>query len=782
MPASNLFRPLRLAFVSSYPPRQCGIATFTADLMEAMCGAYGNGNVAVNSNGGAPGWSEVIALDNTAEGYSYGPEVSFHVREQYQGDYYRAADFINFSPVDLVCLQHEFGLYGGDDGSHVLHLLSNLRKPVVTVLHTVLLEPTPGQRLVLNRVCELSSLVVVQAERAVQYLRRIYGVPGDKIMLIYHGAPDVPFLDSSYYKEQFQAEGRRVLLTFGLLGPGKGLEYVIAAMEQIVAVCPEALYIILGATHPEVKRRYGEQYRHSLEKTVREKGLVENVVFYNQYVSLERLVQFLVATDIYITPYENSEQIVSGTLTYAVACGKAVISTPFQYARELLAGERGLLVPFRDSTALAEAALSLLRDEELRNYLRKQAYMFGRQMIWPEAGRAYAGAFEAALHNYGHGLVPSIQSVAVTEKAALPEVNLQHLRNLTDDTGLFQHAVYTVPDRVHGYCSDDNARALIVATMNWQLFKDESILLLFRVYLSFLHHALDRASGRFRNFLAYERSWTEKTGSEDSHGRSLWALGYSVAYPPDDPLLNLSMRLFKTALPAAIGFTSPRAWAYTILGSLCYLKRFGGDAEVRALVMQLAGRLDGLYQAVATEEWSWFENIVSYDNACLAHALIWAGHYLDHEEHFETGLRALEWLLQVQTAPEGHLSLIGNRDWYRQGGKKARYDQQPLDAAALVEACYRAYRTTEEMHWQVAMEQCFNWFFGNNDGRQSLYDFVSGGCFDGLEPGAVNQNQGGESTVSLLIALHRMHLAAVARLAEAPAGGGSDEAAAGRSE
>ncbi len=779
MPVSNLFRPLRIAFVSSYPPRRCGIATFTADLMEALGGAYGNGNPAVNGNGGPPGWSQVIALNNISEGYPYGPEVSFHVREQYQGDYYRAADFINFSPVDVVCLQHEFGLYGGDDGSHVLHLLGNLRKPVVTVLHTVLLEPTPGQRLVLNRVCALSSLVVVQAERAVHYLRRIYGVPGDKIMLIYHGAPDIPFLDSSYYKEQFQAEGRKVLLTFGLLGPGKGLEYGIAAMEQIAAGYPEALYIILGATHPEVKRRYGEQYRHTLEKMVREKELAGNVVFYNQYVSLERLVQFLVATDIYMTPYENAEQIVSGTLTYAVACGKAVISTPFQYARELLAGERGLLVPFRDSAALAEAALSLLRDEELRNYLRKQAYMLGRQMIWPETGRAYAGAFEAALYNYGHGLIPSNLSVAVMEKAALPEINLQHLRHLTDDTGLFQHAVYTVPDRAHGYCSDDNARALIVAAMNWQLFKDESILPLFRIYLSFLHHALDRAGGRFRNFLAYERRWTEKVGSEDSHGRSLWALGYSVAYPPDDPLLNLAMRLFKTALPAVTGFTSPRAWAYTILGSLYYLKRFGGDAEVRSLVAQLAGRLAGLHQAEATKEWSWFEVIASYDNACLPHALIWAGLHLENEAYFKTGLHTLEWLLRVQTAPEGHLSLIGNRGWYRRDGKKARYDQQPLDAATMVEACYRAYRTTEETRWQAAMEKCFNWFFGNNDGRQPLYDFTTGGCFDGLEPGAVNQNQGGESTVSLLIALHRMHLAAVAGPADAPADS-TGEAAAGR--
>lgn len=773
MRMNNLFRPLRIAFIASYPPRQCGIATFTGDLLTAMRLIYGNGN----GNGDGQDQLQVIALNNTREGYPYGPEVSFYIRDQFRGDYRRAADFINISPVDVVCLQHEFGIFGGDDGGYILHLLGNLRKPVVTVLHTVLQEPTPGQRLTLNRVCERSNLVVVQAKIAVGLLQRVYGVPGDKIRHIYHGAPDVPFLDTSYYKEQFQAEGRTVLLTFGLLGPGKGLEYAIGAMKRVSTEFPEALYFILGATHPEVKRRYGEEYRHFLEKMVQEKGLEDNVVFYNQYVSLERLVQFLVATDIYISPYENPAQIVSGTLTYALACGKSVIATPFQYARELLAEERGLLVPFKDSGGIAEAVLALLRDETLRNRFRKQAYQFGRQMIWPETGRAYAGAFEAALYNYSHWLAPSTQSIAVMQKAVLPEINLQHLRNLSDGTGLFQHAVYTVPDRSHGYCSDDNARALLVAVMHWQLLKDETILPLLHTYLGFLHHALDQASGRFRNFLAYERRWTEQVGSEDSHGRGLWALGYAVARPPSEAVLSLATHLFKTAVPAVTGFTSPRAWAYAILGSLAYLKRFGGDTEVQSAVAQLAEKLLALYRAGAAEDWPWFEDIVSYDNARLPQALIWAGQYLRHEEIFNAGRRSLEWLITAQTGPEeGHLSLIGNQGWYRRGGAKACYDQQPLEAAALVDACRQAYAATGEERWRVVMNWSFNWFFGNNDGRQTLYDFVTGGCYDGLQPGGINRNQGGESTVCFLLALHQMHLMALEAPADALA---LDEAAAG---
>ncbi|HOB28266.1 MAG: glycosyltransferase family 4 protein [Dethiobacteria bacterium] len=750
----NLFKPLKVAFISTYPPRRCGIATYTADLTDNFRKIYSEGQ-----SNGEQNYFEVIALNNTPQGYQYDREVSFHIRDQHRGDYQRAADFINVSPIDVVCLQHEFGIFGGEDGSYIIHLLRSLKKPVVTTFHTILAEPTPGQKKTFTRICELSTLVVVQAQMAVRLLEQVYDVPASKIVMIPHGAPDVPFLDSSFYKDRFQAEGRTLLLTFGLLGPNKGIEYAIAALEKVAAKYPEVLYIVLGATHPEIKRRYGEQYRHQLEQLVREKGLQKQITFYNQYVSLERLIEFLVATDIYLTPYVNKDQITSGTLAYALACGKVIVSTPYWYAQELLADGRGCLVPFRDSEALADKLIELLGDEAMRSRMRKLSYQYGRKMIWREVARNYAAAFEKALLEYSSVGKKSVQSLAVTESAVLPEIRLNHLRAMTDDTGLFQHALYTVPNRGHGYCIDDNARALIVTVMNWRLFKDEQICPLFRTYLSFLLDAYNRDAGRMRNFLSYQRRWQEEVGSEDSHGRSIWALGYTIAYPPDDSLLGLITRLFKQLLLPVDSFISPRAWAFTIIGALYYLKRFGGDPEVRKLLVNLSGQLCQQFSEYATEEWFWLEEIVTYDNARIPQALIGAGSYLQEQQILQTGLCALNWLISIQTNPAGgQLSLVGNNGWYRRGGEKAPFDQQPLDAAAMVAACTQAYLATGEPRWQIAMDWSFNWFFGNNDTHQTLYDFSSGGCYDGLMPGGVNMNQGGESTLSLLLALHEMHL------------------------
>ena len=756
MLTGKILRPVKVSFISTYPPRKCGIATFCADLLNSMRMVYGG----TDGNGEENNF-EVVALNNGNESYNYGQEVAFHVRDQLRSDYQRAADFINHSPIDAVSIQHEYGIFGGEDGNYINYLLASLKKPAITTLHTVLEEPSSGQRQTLMRICEQSVSIVVMAKAAQEILTRVYRVPEEKILLIPHGAPDVPFLDSSYYKDQFQAEGRKVLLTFGLLGPSKGLEYSIEAMKKVVEVHPDALYIVLGATHPEIKRRYGEEYRYSLEKMVHDYSLEGNVAFYNQYVSLERLVQFLVATDIYITPYLSREQITSGTLAYALACGKAIISTPYIYAEELLAEERGCLVPFRDSDQLAEAIIQLLSDEDGRNRMRKASYQYGRQMIWKEVGRNYAAAFEQARFSFSTMFTQSLQGTDVTERSILPDVNLTHLRSLTDDTGLFQHAVYDVPDRSHGYCTDDNARGFIAAVMNWRLFKDEAINLLLKTYLSFLYHAYNEKMGRMRNFMSFDRRWLEEVGSEDSHGRTLWALGYSISHPPSDENLGLSTRLFKELINAPLKFTSPRAWAFTVIGANYYLRRFGGDTRVRQIMSGLSAKLLKLYEHAADDQWFWPENIVSYDNARIPQALIVAGNMLEDEQMFDTGLKSLQWLITIQTNPEsGHLSLIGNEGWYRRDGEKAAYDQQSVDAAALVDACYQAFVLTGEDSWLNKMEWAFNWFFGSNDGRQPLYDFGNGGCYDGLQPGGVNLNQGGESSTSLLLALQRVHLVA----------------------
>ena len=751
----NLLKPLKVAFISTYPPRRCGIATYTADLTESFRKLYRESRPE-----GAKSCFEVIALNNTAQGYPYSSEVSFHISDQHREDYRRAADFINLSSVDVICLQHEFGIFGGEDGSYIISLLEELKKPVVTTFHTILAEPSAGQKKTLSRICELSTLVVVQAQMAVRLLKKVYGIPETKILMIPHGAPDVPLLEPALHKKQFQAEGRILLFTFGLLGPNKGIEYAIAAMEKVAKRYPQVLYLVLGATHPEVKRRHGEQYRQGLEKLVREKGLEDQITFHNRYVSLERLIDFLLAADIYLTPYVNKDQITSGTLAYALACGKVIVSTPYWYAQELLAQGRGCLVPFCDSEAMADKLLALLDDEAQRDRMRRLSYQYGRKMIWREVAGNYAAAFEKARLDYSKVAQKSMEVLAVTESAILPEIRLDHLFALTDDTGLFQHAFYTVPNRSEGYCTDDNARALIVAAMNWRLFKDEAVLPLFHTYLSFLLDGYEEEKGRMRNFLSYRRCWLEDAGSEDSQGRTIWALGYAVAHPPDESLLGLMIPFFKQLLSAAPSFTSPRAWTFTILGLHYYLKRFGGDPEMRRLLRTLSGRLGRQFHREATESWFWPEEIVAYDNARIPQALIAAGSYLREESDLQTGLKALNWLITLQTSPEGgQFSPVGNDGWYRRGGKKATFDQQPLEAAAMVEACHQAYLATGEYRWQIAMDWSFNWFFGNNDLHQALYDFSRGGCHDGLTPGGVNLNQGGESTLSLLMALHRMHLA-----------------------
>lgn len=746
-----MLKPIQVAFVGTYPPRQCGIGTFTHALAKGIA----------QLQGGAIGTTEtvrVVALSNGQKSYNYGPEVPFEIQAQQQMDYREAADFLNLSEIEVICLQHEFGIFGGDDGAYVLDLLENLTRPVVTTLHTVLQEPTPGQLETLKAVCSRSTLVVVMAQKAIELLVDVYDVPAEKILLIHHGAPDVPFLDPAYTKDQFQAEGRRVILSFGLLNPNKGIEVAIEAIAFLVNEFPDLLFIVLGATHPEMKRRFGEEYRLSLERLVKRKGLEEHVVFYNRFVSLEQLIRFLVAADIYLTPYLAKEQITSGTLAYAVACGKAIVSTPYWYAQELLAEGRGHLVPFRDPDGLARQLRELLDNETERDALRKRAYQFGRQMVWREVAGAYIEAFRRALQECREPAIGLRIRERTAKRPSLPEIKLDHLRLLTDDTGILQHAIFTTPDRWHGYTTDDNARAVVVAIMNWELFKDEGILPLLQRYLSFLNYALDKESGRAQNFMAYDRHFIEEVGSEDSHARTLWALGTAVAHSPFDSILGLTTQMFQQALPVCESFTSPRAWAYSILGSLAYLERFSGDREAQRICIILAQRLLKSFIDNRSADWPWGEDIVTYDNARLPQALIAAGHYLTEDDMCHQGSRSLNWLLEIQTdAQEGHLSLIGNNGWLKRGGERARFDQQPIEVAALIDACYEAYLVTQEKEWFKSIELCFDWFFGQNDVHQALVDLQTGGCRDGLHSAGVNQNQGAESTLSWLMALHRVH-------------------------
>ncbi|MCS7033709.1 MAG: glycosyltransferase, partial [Phycisphaerae bacterium] len=549
-------------------------------------------------------------------------------------------------------------------------------------------------------------------------------------------------------------EGRRVLLTFGLIGPGKGIEVAIRAMPRIVAKHPDVIYFVLGATHPNLLRSEGNAYRTSLQRLVEQLKLDEHVVFHDRYVSTEELLRYLSVADVYVMPYPNVMQITSGTLAYAVGAGKPVVSTPFWHAEELLADGRGVLFPFGDSEALADRVCQLLENDTERHAIRKRAYLYSRPMIWPEVAKSYLRLASEVLAERRRRPRPLAAFRAdALDVTSTPDADLRHMLRLTDDTGILQHAIYATPDRHHGYCSDDNARALIVALQQFELTRDTAVLPPADIYLAFLHHAFNREVRRFRNFLSYDRHWLEDAGSEDCHGRCLWALGTAVQLAPSDAILAMATRLFLESIEPAGQFRSPRAWAFSLIGLHRYLQRFSGDTRARRMRQTLAERLMNLFAANATDRWPWCEDSVTYANAKLPHALILSGRAMEEPQMLQQGVKSLTWLVQQQITETGRVSIIGNQGWLTRDGIRARFDQQPIEAMALVEACAEAYRATGEQVWFDRTRQIFSWFVGNNDTQTSLYDPQTGGCCDGLHAGGPNHNQGAEATVSWLLSV-----------------------------
>ena len=733
----------KVAFLGDYLPRKCGIATFTTDLRCAVAAAFPETQCLV------------VPVNDIASGYDYPAEVRFEIAEQDINSYLRAADFLNITDVDAVCVEHEFGIFGGPAGSHVLALLRELRMPIVTTLHTVLREPDEDQRRVMRDLIRLSTRVVVMSERGVEFLRDVYQAPEAKIDLIPHGIPDMPFADPNYFKDEFGVAGKQVLLTFGLLSPNKGIEFALRALPDIIREFPNVVYIVLGQTHPNLMRDEGEAYRLSLERLAKDLGVQKHVVFFNRFVELEELMRFIGATDIYLTPYLTEAQITSGTLAYAFGAGNAVVSTPYWHAKELLTAERGKLVPFRDAKAISQAVVELLGNEPLRHLMRKNAYKLGREMVWNRVAQLYSKSFEQARQD--HSFVGRKSSPIKTldeQPGHLPDLKLDHLFRMSDSTGIFQHASFTVPNFAEGYCTDDNARALVLALMLRKLGHGSPQLdARATTYAAFLNHAFDRKSGRFRNFMSFDRRWLEEVGSEDCQGHALWALGLCVSQAGQGSFQMLAGQVFEQALPVAAEFTSPRAWAFTLIGIDEYLRRFGGDRRAGQIRESLTAKLMQRYVDTATDEWQWFEEVVSYANAKLPHALILSARCLKNATMLELGLKTLRWLLGVQTSGAGAFRPVGSNGFYRRGGEAAQFDQQPIEAQATVSACIEAYHATNDLFWVAEARRAFEWFLGRNDLGLALYDPGTGGCRDGLHVDRLSQNQGAESTLAFLLAL-----------------------------
>ncbi len=734
----------KIAFVGDYLPRKCGIATFTHDLRTAIAKASNAKCI-------------VVPIDDILGGYEYENEVKFQVVEQEIEDYRAAADFLNFSNVDVVCLQHEFGIFGGPCGSHVLALLQDLRMPIVTTLHTVLSEPSQTQRAVMTQLIRLSTRLVVMTERCRRTLIDTYAVDRDQVDLIAHGIPNVPKTDQKILKEQFNVEDKAVALTFGLLSPGKGIEHVLQAIPEVVAHFPDFIYLVLGATHPSLVREQGERYRISLERMAKELGITKHVSFYNRFVELEELTEFIGAADLYITPYLNVRQAVSGTLAYAFGCGQAVISTPYWHAEELLADGRGVLVPFANPSAIAREIISLLGDDDRRLAMRAQAYKLGRCMTWDHVSFSYLDSFRRAKVERHSQRKPFAVRTLDEQPLALPQMQLDHLRHLSDSTGIVQHAIYTIPDHAHGYCTDDNARALILTVLLEEQGKDSpEVHSLASRYAAFLNIAFDRDKRRFRNFMSYERRWLEVDGSDDSQGRAIWALGTCIGRSKRTGLAAWARELFHRAMPVCEKTTSPRTWAFGILGIHEYLQRYSGDRAAATMCQRLAGRLVEMYEATATDDWPWFENITTYNNAKLSHALITHGRWANDQKSADIGLKSLLWLCEKQLSPQGRFRPIGSNGFSRDGGVPAVFDQQAIEAYAMVSASIEAFAVSKNPFWSEQAHLAFDWFLGRNDLGQPIYDPSTGGCFDGLMENQVNENQGAESTLAFLLSLVEM--------------------------
>lgn len=744
LPEKLLTKPRRVAFLGNSLPRRCGIATFTTDLQQAIAAT------------GATSDTAIAAMTDDGRQYDYPPVVRLQIHDQKLEEYEWAAHLLNAEQFDVLSLQHEFGIFGGDAGSHVMTLLAKVDMPIVTTLHTVLAEPNPVQRRVLREIVDVSARVIVMGEKGRQLLRSEYDVPAEKIQIIPHGIPDCAFVEPDAAKLGRGFKGRSVILTFGLISPNKGIEIMIEAMPAILRRRPDAVYVVLGATHPNLVRREGEKYRESLKKRTRELGIEAQVVFLDQFVDQATLIDFISMCDVYVTPYLNEAQMTSGTLAYSFGLGKAVVSTPYWHARELLADGRGVLVPFGDSAAIGAEIAALLTDDARRQTLRKIAYTHSRSMTWERTAERYLAAFEGAIGRHSRSVVRQSEEAPLDTSLFPPRMRLSHFMAMCDDTGLFQHAVHSVPDRSHGYCVDDNARALLLACALNTLGEERLREATTSVFASFVQDAWNPVTRRFRNFMSFQRHWLEDSGSEDSHGRTLWALGECARSDANPSRRCWAAGLFSEAALSAEAFQSPRAWAFTLLGLDAFRVAFPQDTRAAELQHLLAARLLSILSAVEAPDWVWFEDGLSYDNARLPQALIVTGVALGQPHYSSAGMRALHWIMALQTAENGFFRPVGSQSFGDLRKQPRAFDQQPLEAAASISACLAAWRADGDPTWKAHAVRAFEWFLGDNDLGTSLVDPETGSCCDGLHPGRANQNRGGESVVSYLVALTEM--------------------------
>lgn len=728
---------MKIVCIGNYPPRRCGIATFTKNLLDAVAFAAAEKKLKLQI--------KVAAMNAAGEHITY-PDMVFHViTDNNLKNYAKAADIINNECPGVVMLQHEFGIFGGVSGSWLLALLSRLNAPLLTTLHTVLEKPSFHESAIFRNISHLSSAVVVMSQLAIKLAVENCGIATEKLIKIEHGVPDfehLPVRSKEWFPEN---DGRRVILTFGLLGRNKGIETVIRALPQVVSVFPETLYIILGKTHPNIVKHCGEEYREWLEQLCKQYNVLDNVLFINEHVSEIQLMHYLRSADLYITPYLNKSQITSGTLSYALGAGLPIISTPYWHAEELLANERGFLFGFANHNQLSELIIKLFTDDSLRISTCVKAEEYFKAMTWPNIGAKYLDLI--------HTIKPDkTKCPSEIYKSALaykyPTVSFRHLNNLTDSNGVMQHSFFNIPDRSQGYCLDDNARTLLLLLMAKRQAVDGTEQLI-QTCLSFILFMQDK-KGWFRNFMNYKRHILSQPGSEDAYGRTMWALGYLIMYPPGEATFEAARLIFAKALTHASHLRHSRGIANTIIGLSYFLKRYPDNAQINDLLRQLANTLAKGYIESSSDQWCWYEAHFTYDNSILPVAMMHAAAALRCPQLEKIAVESAEYLSGLLFCNK-NLSIVGNKQWYHASGRRTRFAQQPVETMGMIIMCSFAYKTTGKQIWKERMLMAFDWFYGRNDIGLPLYDHETRGCCDGLEYNGVNRNQGAESTIAYLI-------------------------------
>lgn len=731
-------KEINIACVSTYLPRKCGIATFSNNLLNSIIN---------NDETDIDKCAYVVALNKNKEDHNYSGRVKLTVRQNNQLDYIKAAKYINYSNANICLLQHEFGIFGGQSGTYILSLTSHLKIPLLAVFHTILKEPTYTQKAIIQKISNQANKVVVMSKLGAKFLNTIYDIPLDKILRIEHGVPDFQFIENKKTKSKYNLEGKKVLLTFGLLNRNKGIETVIKSLVEVVKKHKDIVYIILGNTHPNVVKESGEEYRSYLHGLVQKYSLQNYVYFHDQFVSDNELFNYLSATDIYITPYLNKAQMTSGSLSYAVGAGAAVISTPYWHAKELLAKGRGILFKFGDYQELSKILTHLLDNPDELKALRKKAYDYGRKHIWAKVGQKY---LEQIINILNSSKKVKSDFNQVIDPLAMPPFTLKHVERLTYKTGIVQHALYNIPNLKKGFCIDDNSRALLMTVMACNQLKDPKALELLPNYLSFINY-MQNDDGTFRNFLSFNGEYLDEKGSEDSFGRTIWGLGYLLRYSPNTGYLQLSFEIFSKALPNFLKLKEVRSIAFTINGIYHYLKRYPSDEKMMKLLKVLTNKIISRIDKSKDSDWPWFENILTYSNGIVPLALFYSYKLLKNKKTLKSAKKLLKFLEKIKFR-NNYLSVIGNNGWYKKGNKPSHFAQQPINATSMVLLFNQAYKVTKDKDYLKKMFTSYLWFLGKNELEIPLYNFDTGGCSDGLESYGVNKNQGAESTLAYLIA------------------------------